>query len=517
MSRFLHDLPIAAKVALAPLLAIACLVAVSAVGRLSNQASSAALRSLSQEQLPRIEVVAKLKTRVVQLDGMVMRSLAYEGSGMKAARVEAVDKAIVEELKAVQAHVDQLMQAAPPQERVLYEQLQKSLAGFAKLALDTLDMKSSGLSQAAMLMTSAEQEHARLAEAVEKLVATVNGRIQAEVEQANATAARADSVTLALLLGALLVSGAITWLCIRLIVRPLQGAVHLARDIAAGDLTRRVEHTSRDETGQVLDAMQDVAQRLRGLIGQIQTAAQHIEGASTEITQGNQNLSIRTEQTASELQQTASTMEHLAGQMLDSSQGAAQAHQLAARAADIARQGGGAVKEAVRSMEQIAAQAVRIRDIVGVIDSLSFQTNILALNAAVEAARAGEHGRGFAVVAEEVRALAGRSAASSKEIRALIGDSVDQADTGSQKAQAAGQIMGEIVRAIEDASGLITTIARTSQEQAGGVASVSEAVSRMDSNTQQNAALVEQAAAATESLQEQARALMHSLAVFRTA
>ena len=213
MPKILHDLPIAAKVALAPLFAIACLVAVSAVARLSNQASSEALRSLSKEQLPRIEVVAKLKTRVAQLDGMVMRSLAYEGSGMKAARVEAVDKAIVDELKAMQAHVEQLRQAAPPQDHGLYEGLQKSLAGFAKLALDTLDMKSSGLSQAAMLMTSAEQAHVRLSESVDKLVATVNGRIQAEVAQANATAARADTVTLATLLGALLVSGTITWLC----------------------------------------------------------------------------------------------------------------------------------------------------------------------------------------------------------------------------------------------------------------------------------------------------------------
>ena len=263
--------------------------------------------------------------------------------------------------------------------------------------------------------------------------------------------------------------------------------------------------------------MQDVAERLRGLMARIQGAAHQIELASGEIAQGNQNLSTRTEQTASELQQTASTMEQLSGQMHDNSQGASRAHQLAAEAATVARQGGGAVKEAVVSMEQIAAQAMRIRDIIGVIDSLSFQTNILALNAAVEAARAGEHGRGFAVVAEEVRALAGRSAASSKEIRGLIGESVEQVGNGAQKAQAAGEIMEEVVRSIENASGLITSIARSSEEQAHGFTSVSKAVNRMDSSTQQNAALVEQAAAATHSLKEQARALMHSLAVFRTA
>jgi methyl-accepting chemotaxis protein len=517
MNKLVQNLPIAAKVALAPLLAILCLLIVALVGRSANQASTGSLATLSNDLLPKIEATARLKTRVTQLDAMVMRSLAYEGSGMKASRVEAVDRAIDQDLKALAADVEALKQSATGPERALYEQLAQSLTSFSKHARDTLDLKSGGISQAAMMMTAAEKEHTRMSATVDQLVAAVNQRSKERAEAAIATAQRADITSLATLGCGILVALGVTAFVLPLIVRPLRRAVDLSKELAAGNLNLRIDNVGRDETGQVLAAMQEVSARLRDMLAQIQGAAQAIELATGEIAQGNLDLSTRTERTASELQQTASTMEHLSGQMVDSAQGAGRAHQLAAQAADVARQGGSAVKEAVTSMGQIAAQAHRIRDIVGVIDSLSFQTNILALNAAVEAARAGEHGRGFAVVAEEVRALAQRSAASAKEIRSLIGESVEQVGSGSDKAQAAGQIMDQVVRSIEATSDLITTFARTSDEQSSGFASVSEAVQRMDSSTQQNAALVEQASAATHSLQEQARSLMRSLAVFRTA
>jgi methyl-accepting chemotaxis protein len=513
----LQDLPIALKVAFAPAFVIVCLVVVAGFGQFTNRVSHGALQSLSERSLNDIAVVGQLKTRTAQLDGMVMRSLAYEGSGMKAARVAAVDKAIVQELKDVNAHVQALQQQADPADKPLYDDMAKVLAKFTTLVKEALEMKSGdGLSQAAMLMTSAESEHARLSKTVDALVKSVNDRSREQAAGATASIERSTWVTWAILAAALLTSMAVTWTCVRMIKLPLQQVVVQARRVAQGDLVEAGPVGRNDETGQVLQAMAEVTSRLGTMIRGIQQSANEINSASGEIASGNLNLSSRTEHAASTLQQTAATVEQLSAQMRSNSDSVAQANRLATRAVDVARQGGAVVDEAVASMVQIQAQAHRIRDIIGVIDSLAFQTNILALNAAVEAARAGEQGRGFAVVAQEVRALAASSAGSAKEIRTLIGNAVEQSGAGAEKVQAAGKIMAQVVENIGEVSALVDVIARANVAQAQGVEQVNQAISGMDHDTQQNAALVEQASAATESLRQQSEALMNSLTVFRT-
>jgi len=304
-------------------------------------------------------------------------------------------------------------------------------------------------------------------------------------------------------------------LLIRSITRPLERAVEAARRIGAGDLSAGIEVGRADEIGQVLQALSDMRDALRGVVGQVRSSADSITVASSEVAQGNADLSSRTEQAASNLQQTASSMEQLTGTVRASADSAAQANQLAASAASVAARGGSVVSQVVSTMDDINASSRKIADIIGVIDGIAFQTNILALNAAVEAARAGEQGRGFAVVAGEVRSLAQRSAEAAKEIKALIGASVDKVASGSQLVQDAGSTMQEIVASVQRVSDIIGEITAAAAEQSQGIGQVNSAVNQLDRMTQQNAALVEQSAAAAASLREQAQRLAGAVASFK--
>ena len=291
--------------------------------------------------------------------------------------------------------------------------------------------------------------------------------------------------------------------------------MRVAQAVARGDLTTRFGAVRADETGQLLAALQAMNQSLVRLVGDVRLSSDSIATGSSQIANGNQDLSQRTEMQASSLQQTAASMEQLNATVRNSADTARHATQLANAASDVAAKGGAVVGQVVGTMEGITASSRKIADIIGVIDGIAFQTNILALNAAVEAARAGEQGRGFAVVASEVRNLAQRSAAAAREIKGLINDSVEQVEAGSRLVGDAGRTMDDIVAQVKRVSELIAEISAATQEQTSGIGQVNQAVTQLDQATQQNAALVEESAAAADSLRGQASKLVEAVSVFK--
>ncbi len=316
---------------------------------------------------------------------------------------------------------------------------------------------------------------------------------------------------------ALLLGIVLAWAVARGLVRPIRDAIDIAAAIASGDLTRDIHVNRRDELGELQTALAAMQANLRGMVTGIRSGTDSVSVATSQIASGNQDLSSRTEQAAASLQQTAATMAQLTDTVRQSAGSAATANELAGSAAAVARRGGEVVAQVVSTMAEINAGSGRISEITGVIDAIAFQTNILALNAAVEAARAGEQGRGFAVVAAEVRSLAGRSAEAAKEIKALIGASVQKVEAGSVLVQDAGSTMNDIVHSVQRVTDVIGEITAAATGQAGGIGEVNTAVGHLDQITQQNAALVEEAAAAAQSLKEQAMGLARMVASFRLA
>src|SRR5450830_1699664 len=320
---------------------------------------------------------------------------------------------------------------------------------------------------------------------------------------------------LAITIVSLVLGSVIAWMLTRSISRPLKEAVTIAQNVSAGDLTSDIRVQSKDELGQLMLALKDMNDNLLRIVGDVRRGTDTISTASTEIASGNLDLSSRTEQQAGSLQETASAMEELTATVKQNAENAKQANQLAETASHIAIKGGAVVSRVVDTMASINESSKKVVDIIGVIDGIAFQTNILALNAAVEAARAGEQGRGFAVVASEVRSLSQRSASAAKEIKELIGDSVQKADAGAALVDEAGATMGEILNSVKRVTGIMGEISSASDEQTRGIEQINLAIAQMDQVTQQNAALVEEAAAAAAQMQAQTSTLAGVVSVFK--
>ena len=353
---------------------------------------------------------------------------------------------------------------------------------------------------------------------IDDIVAFVAQHSKDMMQQSESEAVRSNSLALRFLLAVVivgtLIGSVLTYWIITGITGPLRAAIKVARTVSDGDLTSRIEVGSKDEIGELLDALGNMNDSLRNIVGQCRSGIETIATASGQIASGNLDLSSRTEQQAASLEQTAASMEELTSTVKQNADNARQANQLAASASGVAIEGGVVVSRVVATMGSIHDSARKIVDIISVIDGIAFQTNILALNAAVEAARAGEQGRGFAVVASEVRSLASRSAEAAKQIKALINTSVSKVEHGTRQVSDAGATMQDIVSSVQRVSDIIGEISTAAIEQSSELVQVNAAVNQLDELTQQNAALVEQSAAAAASMEQQAQRLTTVVASF---
>ena len=475
----------------------------------SDQRDTQALIQAALQQLPMLtEQLGQM--RAMGAGALARGELPAEARGMlRALRARA------DEFNASsQASLQRAMRYAP----ALQPELAQALSAKQTRAADALRLVDDSVLNASELRLPAGQYFDTLTagiDAVNALGTQATQQLLKRVEQQAAAAHRTLWLMIAALASLTLLTVALAAVFVRSITRPLAHAVDLARAVAAGDLGGQDQPHGSNEVGQLIAAQQQMRAQLRPIVAQVRSGSDGVALASSEIAQGNHDLSARTESQASALEETAASMEQLSATVQQNAETARQASALAEQTRDMAHQSGASVEQVVGTMRGVHEATQQMADIIQVIDGIAFQTNLLALNAAVEAARAGEQGRGFAVVAGEVRNLAGRSSEAAKQIRTLIETSRGRVNQGNQQAAAAGQSMAEVVQSMQRLNALVGQISTASQEQANGVAQVGEAVTALDQVTQQNAALVEQMAAAADALSGQAQGLVQAVAVFR--
>nr|WP_310735063.1 methyl-accepting chemotaxis protein [Azohydromonas aeria] len=465
------------------------------------------------------EIQGAANARAISARNLVLVTSASDRDSEKAAVTQAHDQ-VLAAMKQLKAMLDKA-EGVSEQERSLFKDIEVTESRYGPLALSIVALALDNRRDEAIAKMNSECRP--LLATLVRQVSAYNKQVDVQASSEVRAAASTYETSRNLLLGGCVLAAALalglTFTITPSITRALGGeptqAADVARKIAQGNLTAEVPCRAGDTTS-LMAAMKAMRDKLAHTVGEVRRNAEGVATASAQIAQGNQDLSQRTEQQASALQETASAMEELASTVRHNADNASQADQLAQGASAVAMSGGGVVSQVVDTMRGIEESSKRIADIIGTIDGIAFQTNILALNAAVEAARAGEQGRGFAVVAGEVRALAQRSAEAAKEIKTLIGDSVQRVEQGSALADQAGQTMKEVVTSVQRVTDLMGEINSASAEQSKGVAQVGEAVTQMDQATQQNAALVEESAAAADSLKTQAQRLLEAVSVFRT-
>jgi methyl-accepting chemotaxis protein len=476
----------------------------------------AGTNELATNWLPSVEVLGELRalTNVVRRTSL---RLTIEPDPTLRREQRAQHDEAIQKFNFSLAGYEKLVSS--PEEMALFRKISASWAAYLAVDLKQIALSEQGDSgmsaaRAIAIGEAANTFNATIGPLKDDVKLNHNGAV-AEAATAEASYHAALALTAVLIALALALGAAIAVIISRSITTPIRRAVAVAETVATGDLTSKFDISGKDEPSQLLHALQHMSERLVEVVAQVRSGSESVASGSAEIAMGNTDLSQRTEEQAASLEQTAASMEELTATVKQNAENARQGNALATNASEIAARGGAVVNQVVETMQQISASSKHVSEIITVIEGIAFQTNILALNAAVEAARAGEQGRGFAVVAGEVRTLAQRSAAAAKEIKDLIGHSVERVATGTQLVDQAGRTMVDVVQSVNRVTDLMGEITAASSEQQTGIEQVNQAVIQMDEATQQNAALVEQAAAASQSLEQQGRELSAAVAFFR--